>query len=177
MKIYLIRHGQTDWNLAKRVQGRTDNPLNETGIRQAEQLKEKLQAYSFDICYASPLKRALQTAEIIVNNRVPIILDDNLEERDFGNLEGEVLESWDKEVFDRKLNSGRYGMEPIKNVLTRSKKVLERIKNENTPDSNVLIVAHDILLKTMHFNIIGYDDDTDFSTFHFENGAISEYDI
>lgn len=72
MLFYLVRHGQTDWNRAGKIQGTTDIPLNETGRQQAEQLatvlKERI-GYSaetrIDAVYASPLARAFQTAEIL----------------------------------------------------------------------------------------------------------------
>ena len=177
MKLYLARHGQTDWTLEERAQGQTDNQLKETGIRQAEELRERLKSYDFDICYVSPLRRALQTAEIAVDGRTRILIDDNLKERNFGELEGKVLKQWGMDGFDITPQSDQYGMEPIKHLFARSYKVLERIKSENSPDAKILIIAHGVLLKTMHFNIIGYDDSTDFSSFHLKNGEIVEYDI
>lgn len=178
MKLYFIRHGETDWNLEHRAQGQVDNPLNATGIRQAEELKEKLKDYEFDVCYCSPLKRAIQTKDIILEGRdLKTIYDDDLKERSFGNLEGTDPNTWVSDIFDRRVNSNEGGMEPIKDVLARSKKVLERIKSENPPDAKVLIVAHGVLLKTMHFNIVGYDDDTDFWGYHLENGSLTEYEI
>ena len=65
MKIYVIRHGQTDWNVAGKCQGRTDIELNETGIEQAKQAKEQLKNYNIDQIICSPLKRTRKTAEII----------------------------------------------------------------------------------------------------------------
>ena len=58
MKIYLARHGQTDWNVEHKAQGRTDIPLNEVGLEQAKALGESIKNLSFDVCYASPLLRA-----------------------------------------------------------------------------------------------------------------------
>lgn len=177
MKLYIIRHGQTDWNLEKKAQGQVDIPLNDTGVNQAKELKEKLQSYEFDICYCSPLKRAAQTAEIAVDGRTQIIFDDNLKERSFGKLEGTDPKTWNMDDYDRRLNTNENGIEPINDVLARSKKVLERIKAENPNDAKILIIGHGTLLKTLHFNIVGYDDNTDFSNFHLGNGEIAEYDI
>ena len=59
MRLFLVRHGQTDWNVSHKAQGQTDIPLNATGILQAEELREKLKDYQFDKCYVSPLKRAV----------------------------------------------------------------------------------------------------------------------
>ena len=64
--IYIIRHGQTELNITNVLQGRSNHPLNETGIRQAEEAAERLKDISFDVVYSSPLIRAVRTAEIIV---------------------------------------------------------------------------------------------------------------
>lgn len=63
MKIYTIRHGETDWNKLNRVQGATDNPLNEKGLQQAEETGENLKDIPFTKVYSSPLIRARQTTE------------------------------------------------------------------------------------------------------------------
>ena len=174
MLVYLLRHGETDWNLEHRAQGQVDIPLNATGIRQAEELKEKIKSYTFDICYCSPLKRAVQTAKIITDDHIKIIYDDNLKERSFGYLEGVIVNS---DGFNEAPNTKKGGIEPIQEVFARSKQVLDRIKAENPPEAKVLVVAHGVLLKTMHFNIVGYDSNTDLHSFHFKNGDIFEYDI
>ncbi|MBR2831037.1 histidine phosphatase family protein [Candidatus Saccharibacteria bacterium] len=177
MKLFLVRHGQTDWNISNKAQGQADIPLNATGILQAEELREKLKNYQFDKCYVSPLKRAVQTAEIAVGDRMDLVFDDNLKERYFGELEGTDPKTWEGDNCDRKTNINTGGMEPILDVLTRSKMVLERIKAENPPDAKVLVVGHGVLLKTLHFNIVGYTDETDFWSFHFKNGDVMEYEI
>jgi len=177
MKLYLARHGQTDWNIEHRAQGQADIPLNETGIKQAEELREKLKSYHFDVCYASPLSRAAKTAEIAVDGRCEIIFDDNLKERYFGSREGTDPTTWEEDDMDRQLNTNAGGIEPINDVLARSEKALERIKAENPPDAAVLVVGHGALLKMIHFNIIGYDDNTDFLSFHLGNGEIVEHEI
>ncbi len=68
-------------------------------------------------------------------------------------------------------------METIKEVLARSARVLGRIKSENPDGAKVLVVGHGTSLKTLHFCIVGYDDDTDFSEFHLKNGDVAEYEI
>ena len=67
--IYLIRHGQTDWNLFKRCNGVTDTFLNKVGIEQAKQQADNLKSISFDMCFCSPLTRARQYCEIINKGR------------------------------------------------------------------------------------------------------------
>ena len=99
MKIYVTRHGQTDWNVQGKTQGRTDIELNEVGIKQAKQTKEELKNVDIDLIICSPLKRAKQTAQIINEGRnIPIIFDDQIIERNFGEFEGEKIkfdEFWD----------------------------------------------------------------------------------
>ncbi len=88
MKIYVTRHGQTDYNKKRMMQGRSDIPLNETGIRQARDRRKSLGDIKFDAVYASPLSRAVQTAEIIGNvTRDEIITDERIIEANFGKYE------------------------------------------------------------------------------------------
>ncbi|MBR2725618.1 histidine phosphatase family protein [Candidatus Saccharibacteria bacterium] len=174
MKLYLARHGETDWNLQHKMQGQVDVPLNKTGIKQAKKLKETLKNYNFDICYCSPLKRAIKTAEIATDGRTKIIFDDNLKERSYGKLEGKHS----VDDFNQDINASQDGMEPIKDLLARSQKVLDRLKAENPPNAKILVVGHGTMFKALHFVIVGYDDNTDFSSFNIiKNGAIDEYDI
>lgn len=89
MDIYLIRHGETDWNKTKRLQGITDIPLNAYGIELAEKTAEGLKDVPFDIIYTSPLIRAYKTAEIIRGTRpIEIIPTKGLLEISFGDYEG-----------------------------------------------------------------------------------------
>ena len=85
MRLYIIRHGETDWNTAGRLQGQADTQLNEKGIRLAQITAEGMKTIPFDLCITSPLKRARQTAEIILSGRpVPIWEDDRIREIGFG---------------------------------------------------------------------------------------------
>ena len=87
--LYILRHGTTDWNAIKRLQGQTDIPLNEDGRELARRAAEEYWAIHFDLCYCSPLVRARETASIILKDRnIPIIYDDRLKEMSFGIYEG-----------------------------------------------------------------------------------------
>lgn len=87
--LYIIRHGRTEWNDEHRLQGRTDIPLNEEGRRMAQNAHDEYRDVHFDVCYCSPLIRARETAEILLQGRdVPIITDDRLIEMGFGDYEG-----------------------------------------------------------------------------------------
>ena len=88
MKIWVARHGQTDLNHAKRMQGRTDAPLNKKGIAQAKQSRQNIGDVHFDAVYASPLQRAKHTGSIIGDVDInDIIVDERLIETDFGRYE------------------------------------------------------------------------------------------
>ncbi len=87
--LYIMRHGVTDWNDQKRLQGRTDIPLNDEGRRMAEEAAGLYKDIHFDVCFSSPLIRALETARILLKGRqIPIITDDRLKEMCFGVCEG-----------------------------------------------------------------------------------------
>lgn len=91
MDIYLIRHGETDWNTVKRLQGSTDIPLNPYGIELAEKTAEGMKDLKIDKIYSSPLIRARKTAEIIKGDRsIDVVLEDALQEIDFGVYEGYI---------------------------------------------------------------------------------------
>ena len=88
MKIWVTRHGQTDLNAQKLMQGRSDVPLNETGRAQAKAARELIGDVKFDAVYASPLDRAIETASIIGGvDRSKIIIDERIIETDFGKYE------------------------------------------------------------------------------------------
>ncbi len=92
MKVYLIRHGETDWNRECRLQGQSDTELNEIGIELAEITASELKGVRFDALYSSPLKRAYRTAEIFNEGRdLEIITDKRLLEINFGEREGHVI--------------------------------------------------------------------------------------
>lgn len=91
MKIYIIRHGETEWNKVCRLQGHSDVPLNENGIQVAKLTAEGMKDISFDRVFTSPLIRAAETARIIVGDRqIPVIVEPRLQEISFGSLEGLV---------------------------------------------------------------------------------------
>ena len=89
MKIYLVRHGETDWNQAGRLQGQTDIDLDAQGFAQAAEAAERLKEVPFEIAFCSPLIRARHTAETIVGERkITLTTDERLRELNFGPWEG-----------------------------------------------------------------------------------------
>lgn len=89
LELWLIRHGETVWNVERRIQGQQHNPLSELGVRQARQLGARLLGETFGTLYCSDLKRAVQTAELVFPGREPIF-DTRLREIARGDLEGQL---------------------------------------------------------------------------------------
>ena len=184
MKIYLVRHGQTDYNLKNLLQGSTDNPLNSTGREQAQQLADLLQDIPFEVIYSSPLKRALETAQIIrEKNRghPPIVLDERLREIDMGDWEGkyfpQVLEE-NREFFERvKEDPFQYappGGETFTQFVRRLESFLEDLKSKN--HETILIVAHQMVNSVLRILIEG-GDWRDFWSKRQKNGEVWILDL
>jgi 2,3-bisphosphoglycerate-dependent phosphoglycerate mutase len=104
LTVYVVRHGQTDWNKDGRIQGGTDNPLNATGREQAATLGRTLADVKIDTVYVSSHQRARQTASVF-EGRAPIAAMDELRERFFGKFEGAndkdtaIVADWNKRRF------------------------------------------------------------------------------
>ena len=147
--IYIIRHGQTELNSRKVLQGRSDHPLNERGIAQAQEAAEKLRSVSFDAVYSSPLIRAVRTAKIVVPELEPI-LDERLIEMEYGPYEGMGLDALTPEVrtffSDFVHNPAPEGMEQLSSVVRRAGAFLEE---RCRTGGNILISTHAIAMKGM----------------------------
>ena len=143
MEILLVRHGQTEWNVLKKVQGKADIELNEQGIKQAEETRNYLKNEKIDLILCSPLKRAMQTAEIIKQERnIKMIIDERISERDFGEFEGMPNTDFDFNAFWSYKQNLKYDKaENIQDFFERVYDFLDSIKNEYT-GKRVLIVAH-----------------------------------
>jgi len=139
--ILLVRHGETDWNLERRVQGHSDTPLNETGRAQARALADALGGESIDAVYSSDLLRAHETARIVAESRgLDVTAIPDLRERDFGTWEGLT----DDEIFTRfpESKSGTWGdAETREEMAQRVLAALQRIAASH-PDGHVLVVTH-----------------------------------
>ena len=145
--IYIIRHGQTELNNKKALQGRSDHPLNDTGIQQAKEAAAMLQGIKFDAVYSSPLIRAVQTAQILAPELEPII-DERLIEMDYGPYEGMDLQNLAPEVItffsDFIHNPAPDGMEQLSSVVDRAGLF---IQEHGRTSGNILISTHAIAMK------------------------------
>lgn len=95
MIFYIVRHGETEWNRVKRMQGQTDIPLAKEGIRLAKLSGTHMRQLPIDLVISSPLGRAVETAKLMIGDReIPIMTDVRIQEISFGDWEGErILES------------------------------------------------------------------------------------
>ena len=147
MRIYIIRHGQTELNNRQLLQGQSDYPLNSAGIGQAEKAAERLRGVTFDYVFTSPLRRAVQTAEIVAPGVNPVV-DQRLIEMDYGPYEGAGLRELPPEVLtffqDFVHNPAPAGMEQLSDVVARAGDFLEGLREL---EGNVLISTHAIAMK------------------------------
>ncbi len=152
----LVRHGQTDWNVARRYQGQQDIPLNAEGIKQARNLAILLKDETFDAIYSSDLQRAMQTAVILQESRQgKVIADTRLQEIGFGEWEGTCLDDM-REAFATRFALSQKdpavpiapGGESVFAVSLRTREFGDEI-SQQFPDGNVLVVTHGLALATL----------------------------
>mgnify|MGYP000375262249 FL=1 len=152
MKIYFVRHGETDWNKERKIQGQVDIPLNEFGRHLARETAKGLRDVPFDVCFTSPLGRARETAQIILQGRdAPILEDKRILEMNFGVLEGKCCskEGWDvpdsfQMFFDDPVHyQAPEGGEDFQAVRKRTGDFLNWLfAQEQYRDSTVLVTTH-----------------------------------
>ena len=175
MKIYLVRHGQCESNVIGRYNF-IDEDLNETGIKQANDLKDRIKDIDYDIVISSPLIRALHTAEIINANNKEIITDDRLVERKHGSLEGKSVNEVDREEEWNYYSEKKFGTaEKAIEVCSRVKEFLDELKKEDY--KSVLIVAHSGVSKGFYVYFNGVPDDGKLLHLGLKNTEIKEYEL
>lgn len=143
MKLYAIRHGKTDWNVRRVMQGRVDVPLNDQGLAQAREAKENLRGYAFDRVFVSPQIRTMQTARIVTEGRnVPVIPEEALRERSYGVYEGKSRDDFCYEDFWNWEKDVSYeNAESIRAFFGRVWPFLDSLKNRY-PGEKILLVTH-----------------------------------
>jgi probable phosphoglycerate mutase len=156
-RFLLIRHGETEWNLAARIQGHSDSPLTVAGIAQARSLAQRLKTEAFDVLVASDLTRALRTAEIVASHTGhAVVTDPRLRERSFGVGEGLTYGEIDHqypEVFSRvRVTDPDYvipGGESRRQFYVRVKDAFESIAAAHE-GKRVAVVAHGGVLASLY---------------------------
>ncbi len=158
--IYLVRHGETDWNLFKRCNGITETFLNKTGLEQAELQAKNLKDVNFDACFCSSQIRARQFCEIIYKGNV--FFDERLAEICCGEFEGmeETVEMM--KSFWQAVQTGDRGTENIKAFIKRNCEVCDIIA-EKYKGKNVLIITHAANTRVINYYFTGKPKDYNWS--------------
>lgn len=144
-KICLVRHGLTDYNAQRKLQGASDIPLNREGEYQAECAREKLKDYHFDVIITSPLMRAYRTAEIINEyHGLEIETMDELKEQSFGPLEGHHID----DVHEKYPDGIFPGAETFESLSNRVAGAISEIERKY-PDKHILLTAHSRTIKSI----------------------------
>ena len=179
MRILVVRHGQTDWNLEKRIQGVTDIPLNNEGISQAKIAKEFVRNIELDLIICSTLKRAIQTANIINEDKiVPIKYDKSLIERNYGVLESLKTDEINfDEFFEYYKNKPCEKGENIKDFFYRIFKFLDKLYEEYKEYNNILLVTHGDVSRAINCYFNGIPNDGNVKELMINNCEIVEYEF
>ena len=149
MYITLVRHAETFSNEDGRMIGFNNVKLSRKGVTNALFLKDKIRDEKYDICYMSPLARCVETAMILVGDRVLTKVDNRLNERDIGDFTGKSNKKYDKKKFwEYNLNSKDNKVEGVQELFKRCENFLDDIKKE---DKDVLIVSHEAIIRCMHY--------------------------
>ena len=163
-RLLLVRHGETELNSSERFWGRTDVALSAAGLRQVEQLRDRLAAEKIDVTYSSNMRRASLTAETIASkHKLEVTICPELREIDFGQLEGltfdeicqlhpEIAELWTNWDMQIKFPGG----ESVDELDTRVSKFLDRLK-KHAPEETILVVAHSAPLRLLICHLLGIE--------------------
>ena len=182
-KILLLRHGETNWNIELRFQGRRDIPLNEQGEEQARRVSQRVRMWSPEIVLSSPLQRALRTAAVVSGRREEQIeLDTDLCEISFGMWEGcstrelkeqgELFFRWAQKPFSVQVPDA----EPENEILARARRLIERLIV--LPQERILVVSHGGTLRALLSVALNIPFQSAWKFFRLSNCSLSglEYD-
>ena len=161
MRLILARHGETSWNRERRNQGQNSTELNPQGIRQAQKVAQALRLFPVRALYSSPLRRAMQSSEIIGQAlSLPAIPRDGLMEMDLGRLDGltndemtrrfrDITDRWRVDPSSVQMPDG----ESLQEVQERALRTLETIRHEN-PDGHAAAVSHNFVIGVIVLRVL-----------------------
>jgi 2,3-bisphosphoglycerate-dependent phosphoglycerate mutase len=180
LTVYVVRHGQTDWNREGRIQGGTDNPLNATGLEQAAAMARTLADVKLDSIYTSSHQRAGQTAAAL-EGRAPIVAMDELRERFFGKFEGAsdkdtaIVADWNKRRFS--WTDDMEGGETLESQARRSEVALRKIRDKHPAGGTIAIVGHGGINPLLVSQLLGVPPQEGASAINQGNDEIYRIDI
>lgn len=163
-QLYIVRHGETQYNLERKVQGRgVDAPLNEKGLLQSRAFYERYKHENFDKIYVSSLQRTYQSVELFIRQGVPYTRLEGLDEISWGNKEGlpflpeahshylATVEAWQRGELDTKIGGG----ESPNEVMLRQKQAMEHILSQEH-EQKVLVCMHGRAIRILVCWLLGY---------------------
>lgn len=172
--LYVIRHGQTDWNLNNKLQGRTDIELNDNGRQQAKETKNALIDIKFDYVFCSPLKRAMETCKIVTDEK--IVVDERLLERNYGELEGNYKNTYNKsDLWQENFCPPYANVETLEELQERVFSFLNEIKKYG--NKNILLVSHAGTIRMIYKYFMGSPISNNLLEFSSENGAFQVFNF
>ncbi|HOO74229.1 MAG TPA: histidine phosphatase family protein [Tepiditoga sp.] len=177
-ELYIVRHGETLWNIEKRFQGCSNSELSELGKNQAKHMHNFFISYNFDYIISSPLKRAMDTAKIIKPFSV-VNADDNIKEINLGNLEGKTyfdLDQSNSQIMNFWENPDKYipdGGETFKEFEERISYFLNNVLS-GYGDGKFLIISHGVAIRMMLKVIMKYDIKDIWNTPKIENTSVTK---
>lgn len=175
MELYITRHGQTDGNVNKIMDGIRDIPLNETGILQANKAKEELKDIKFDLIICSPLTRTRQTMEIININKCPVVFDKGIIERDCGEFTGKGFDSLDRDIYWNYYANAKYERaENIQDFYIRISDYLDQLKIKYR-DKTILLVSHGGVSRIVNCYFNGIPKSGDLRGLELNNCEVKKY--
>lgn len=177
MKLYVVRHGETIENSNDCLCGRINSSLTEKGKEQAKQVKKYFENKSIDLIVSSPLERCKQTAQIISDNRIPIIYSDSLLGRDHGEFTGihKSLINFD-EYWNYNKNIQYKSAESVRDLYDRVAKLVDDLKTKYN-DKNIIIVTHSGVLRVLYYYFAGIPENGILSEIEIKNCDVFEYNI
>lgn len=170
MNIYILRHGQTDYNKEGKFQGQIDIPLNGIGIEQAKKAKILLKDIKFDLVISSPLIRAFKTAQIVTGS-TNIKTDYRIIERSFGLLEGQYS------IPDYEEKIDIYKVETYENMCIRVYSFLDELIKNNINTQNILVVCHEGIAQIIQTYFDKSYNINNWKSFRLQNGTYKKYVI
>jgi phosphoserine phosphatase len=170
LRVLLVRHGETDWNVENRFQGQKDVPLNHNGIKQAQRVRDFLADVPIDCAFSSSLSRAKQTAEIIIDAQgLSLNIDDRFKEVNHGDWEG-LIKADVEQLYPKQFAlwknqpslclkpNGETLEEVRERVITAWERLIEGCMTTNT--KTVLVVAHQVINQVILCHISGLEPDS-----------------
>ena len=151
MKLYVIRHGLTKCNVEKKYNGRYDEDIIEEGINQAIKASHIVKDLNIDLIICSPMKRTKHTMELVNVNKIPVIYDDRLMEREGGKLTRTILDDYYfTEYYNYYSTKPIEGLETLPELFNRVHSFLDEIKIKYN-DKNILLVTHGAVARAIQF--------------------------